>query len=396
MRRKSDHFFVQALRNSPVWAVLAFCFLRSVEVLFIQQPLSFISLGVALSASLFSVIIYLRSVRDGRFAWSRDHTLVAVLVGWVSFASIAQILSTQDLVDLIGRSSHEYLLKTTLVVFTWFFAGAAAGFYRAESKNIGFALLLIALLFLVVNATSFGLTVQYANILDSGGFENLNHLLLAEYMLIICYFGYFAAPLSLRFLFFLIISYILFAGGGRASFFLGIGSLLVYEALFGARRLALSMLLCAFLLLFLVTALGDDPIVSYMLLTGGLESDSSFAGRLYQFIDGVDALGGQIAWGDVSFFVKKFGSLGFYMHNFMSAWQFYGLVGMLIYLAVGVVSAIKMWLVLRYSTEYLDYVFAALLIYSLVGIVLVKFVGFGTFWFATGYWILKRPFRVGL
>lgn len=376
-----------------MWAVLAFCFLRSVEVLFLQQSLPFISLGIALSAALFAVIVYLRSVPDGRFAWSRDHSLVAALIGWIGLATIAQLLSTQDLVDVIGRSSHEYLFKTTLVVFTWFFAGAAANFYQATGRVFWAAYLLIALLLLVMHATGFGFSVQYANLVDSGGFEVLNHLLLAEYMLIICYFGYFAAPLGSRFIFFLVICYILFAGGGRASFLLGVGSLLIYEILFGDRRLAFLMVLCAFLFLALLVVFGDDSIVSYMLFSGGVESDSSFVGRLYQFIDGVSALNGQIAWGDVSFFVKKFGSLGFYMHNFMSAWQFYGLPSMLLYVGVGVVSAIKMCLVLRSSIDYLDSVFGALLIYSLIGILFVKFVGFGTFWFAIGYWMLKRRSR---
>lgn len=337
----------------------------------------------------------MRSLRDQVVFWSEEHTLATATVCWVGFATIAQVLSTQNLLDDLGRSSHGYLVKTTFVVLAWFFAGAAVNFYKSTGTKSLFLVILIFIFLLVLNATGFGFSLGYDKTLELGGFEVLNHLLLMEYMLILCYFAYFASSTKLRFLVFFIIAYILFAGGGRASFCLGLGALLVYEIGFGQRRLGFIMGGCAITLVAILVVYADESLVAYMLLTGGLESDSSFVARLDQFGAGVVGLTDQIAWGNVSFLVKRFGSLGFYMHNFMSAWQFYGLIGLVLYILVAVKAASKMLGALRFGSGYMDSVLGALLIYSLMGVLLVKFIGFGTFWFASGYWLFRRQRMCG-
>lgn len=388
MNNSKGDFFV---RNVAAYALVCFFFFRAIEILFLVKPLPFISFGIAFAGGFFLLIGYLRTLRNGGWLWSNNLTLMAGLVLAVWIATSAQLLSTRDLTDHLGRSSHDYLVKISVEICVWMFAGAALAYYRASRLDVIYSIFLFGLFALVLNASNFGFAIPYAELAARGEFKLLNHLLLSEYMLIMAYLAYFSVADRWRWLLIILIGYILFAGGGRTSFGFGMLSLFVYEFYYGSKLRALTAPLAGVLVLVALFAGLDQEVVTRMFLVGGVESDSSFLGRKQQFLIGLDGLAKQMAWGDLSVLVLGLGSLGAYMHNLFSVIQFYGIIVFILYVCV-LVRAFQIAIRLFKAglQEFFDKVFLALLIYSLFGVLFVKFVGFPTFWLAIGYWLFRN------
>jgi len=385
-------FLVVGVRNASVWAVVGFCVLRSLEVLLFERPLFLTTVAVAISSLMFAVVVYLKSLGNSFFRWNSSHTLAFSALAWFVVSVIAQLAFTPAVVDQNGVDSHVYLVKVTIAMFIWFFAGAGSSFSEGLRGGELYVLLLVGLFLLVLKATNFGFFIPYDSLSGYVDSHEMNHLLLSEYMLIVCFFGYAVATPAVRVFLFAVISYILFAGGGRASFFIGVLSLVGYEFLFRYWRLGFLLAGLALALAvvggFVVGA--DSAVIARMLVTEGVGADASFGGRFEQFLVGAGGFWHQALWGDISYFVVRLGGVGNYIHNFLSAWQFYGALGFLLYAALAVKAVNSMLIRSRMeSIGWLDRVFSGLLIYSIVSVLLVKAVVFSTFWLTIGYWIFR-------
>lgn len=379
------------VRNFAMYALVSFFVLRAVEVLVLVRPLPFISMGIATAGAMFFAVGYLRTLSSGVGRWSQDLAVMLLLVIAVWLSASLQVLGTPDLSDHLGRSSHDYLLKVSVEVCIWLFAGAAVSYYRSTIFDYLFAVLVLALLWMVLQASNYGFAIPYEDLAVRGGFKALNHLILSEYMLVVAFLGYFSVSDRWRWLLLPVVAYILFSGGGRSSFALGVGALLIYEFIFGNRLRAAIVCFGGFLIGGSLIAIIDDSLVSRMLFAGGLEQDASFRGRRLQFLLGMEGLPRQILWGDLSVLVVKFGSLGAYMHNALSVIQFYGIFVFFIYV-YALLRAMRISTRVRLSCEasFLDKAFSALLIYVVLGVLFVKFVGFPIFWLVIGYWLLRH------
>lgn len=181
-----------------------------------------------------------------------------------------------------------------------------------------------------------------------------------------------------------------FAGGGRASFYIGVGSILVYELLFVTARwrVAAFVLLGSALGALLALWLNIDlEQVEKMLFLRGLEADSSFLERSDALERELKMFPAQAAIGDPGLIVKEYGSIGIYIHNILSAWQFcgslpfVGLLALLLYLLPRVQSFAK-------ADQSPMATFSTLcFIYAVIGSLVAKYVGFFHLWFALGFWV---------
>ncbi len=378
-------------RNLGLWFVATFCILRSVEVLWLQAKLPLIQYSIAAAAVYYFVLYFSAQKWGGRI--SKLAIQVAVLFFLIFLATFLQVLAFENLKDEIGRFSHSFLIQNSIVVTTWFFAGASAVFCNQRLSRAYAILLLGILVFLVLIATGFGFVIPYSSFEEDGSFEVMNHLLLAEYMVFVGFLGYAASPNRfVKILTFFAFSYVMFSGGGRSSFLIGLFSMLVYEFLFGDKKfffISVSFFLLALVLLFSQLDF-SDPAVQRMLMADGLEKDGSYEGRYEQFQVGIENLWRQILFGDISLYVIKFNHLGNYMHNFLSVWQYYGLVVFLLlgYLVFESCRRMKKIMDSR-CFFWIDAYFSIFLIYSVFSVLVSKYVGFGAFWYAIGYWLLR-------
>lgn len=375
------------IKNIGPSLVLVFCFLRSFEVLVIGRPIAYAQYFIASASLWYFLSAYLdKSIKIIRF----EFILALVVFFLMTAAVFFQTVLGGDSTDIFGRTAHSTLRQVYFVCVAWFFAGAAFKYFPVEVRS-GYVLLVAAAIFLmVIYATNLGFSVPYADIEGLGGFEVINHLMLSEYMLIILFWAYFFSDGRVKLIIFLIFLYAMFSGGGRSSFIIGMASLFVYELIFGLRKVVVYVaavlgLLFSLMLFFIGI---DDSVISYMLFSGGIENDNSYIGRLDQFNAGIDALWSQFLYGDVNFLVREFKHLGFYMHNIMSVWQFFGFFAFIGVLALIIISWQKIKFKYFFGASSVDKFFIGMFIYSVISIFTVKYVGFAAFWFSIGYWIV--------
>lgn len=377
------------------WIIIAFCFLRSAEVLVLQKPLPYIQYLVTVSGAtyFFSLLRSATSLARVKFSLNLQVSLLLFSIMVSSF--LLQAVFYLNPPDSFGRRPQHMLLQQIFLAVSWFFSGSAATACRTVGKSWLNVSLIFVLFAFVVYATNFGLSIPYADLQDEGGFLTLNHLLLSEYMLFICFLSYVSSPALFRPLVLLMTTYILFAGGGRSSLLIGIGSLLVYEYLFSGRSTAIA---CA-----TIIALGAgaalyyvdlrDPVIQYMLFSAGVENDASSVLRSEQFSAGLERLPNQVFFGEASFLVTRFNDLGYYMHNIISAWQLFGAAVFFMLIWFLMRSVCRMMVIMRHGATGVDHFFAAVFIYASISALTVKYVGFSALWYVLGYWMLRRDIR---
>lgn len=211
-------------RNLGLWLVATFCILRSVEVLWLQAKLPLIQYAIAASAVIYFFRFFYLQKKPLRL--SETAVQVGLLFVLIFLATLLQVLGRDNLRDEVGRYSHEFLIQNSIVVATWFFAGASAVYCDYKVSRFFATLLFVLLVFLVLFATNFGFVIPYSLFEEEGSFEVMNHLLLAEYMIFICFLGYSASSsLFIRIVTFFGFCYVMFSGGGRSSFLIGMFSI---------------------------------------------------------------------------------------------------------------------------------------------------------------------------
>lgn len=121
-----------------------------------------------------------------------------------------------------------------------------------------------------------------------------------------------------------------------------------------------------------------------MLILGGLGDENSFLLRSEFIWVGLSALPDQILFGDPTFLVSRLGSVGAYMHNILSAWQFWGGFSFIYTLVCCLIVLIGLWRrPFLVSDAVGDFVLIAFL-YGFVCVLTGKHVGFDLFWLGLG------------
>jgi hypothetical protein len=121
----------------------------------------------------------------------------------------------------------------------------------------------------------------------------------------------------------------------------------------------------------------------------GVSNDFSALERKYFFKHGLTCLGEQILWGKSSVLVREYNDMGAYIHNILSAWQFFGFFPFLLLVGLTIRSVFKCSLILfsnRFRKNNFLKFMILLTIYSIISILTVKYIFFFPFWFVIGFW----------
>ena len=323
--------------------------------------------------------------------------------GQVAFAllcaALIVILMLQRLLlperfDIFGRSSVGFSAYVGTYALTWGLIGLFVGNVNVQ-RSERFAVALMAIVaFLVLRNAASGY-VNFSDLREQTGIDSLSHLWVSENIVMIFFLSYaLARSYWVKLLLFVVVALCLVAMLGRSSLFFSIVAVALFELVFGSARHvsqrvfgALGVALLFMLIMIGVQIYSSDDAFDRVFLKGGLGSDASFTERMHFMKIGLQYLDAQLWIGGPNILAEQFGHLGAYIHNLLSAWQFFGFPFFLILCLALLSSIFRMFSFMRNLERSVVTDFAALLlIYATVCVIFTKTSFYWGFWLALGLW----------
>ena len=387
-RKVTGNFVLACLIIHAVYAVLSL--LLSALPLQVRTGLILMAGLVALASA---VIPHWCQKWDGRIPTAIYFLLILVISLLVVVA--LQYFYIDDLRDDLGRSALGITRGILLLGLSWIACGAPIQGLKRERSLILVICIMGFLSFSVFTNLNGGIFVSYAK-LNEGRSDDagLNHLMVGEAVLFLLLLAYAFAPNRWRLITFSLSIAMLFSLAGRGAFFsyfLAVGLhhyLVVSTGWKWSNLVAVFAVLvgCASIYLFLDFR---DDAVARMLLSQGLSEDGSVVERQAVLAGGLKALPAQILIGDPAFLIRTFRSMGTYIHNILSAWQFFGLVPFLMF--VSALMWVSLYILKNRKKMHgpIDDFGVLIFLYSGISILAAKYIGFHMFWFALGFWFFR-------
>lgn len=384
---------IALIHRASISIVLGYAAVCVFMILYLQtQPLGF--LYVIVTVAFLTASRFLLSPPQ---KLSREFVLVMATLAWCTLAIVVQYVSQKEYFDEDGRSSYYFTLVLLISNTVWFFAGMMVSGATVKTNNL-LGLIIICLLALLVGSrVGDSFFILYSALSED---ENIrfDHIFVMERLLLICFFAYSVLSGRIRVLVLPLIAAILFAGGGRTEFYLGFGSVLAYEFIVSSGRARLAyaatLVVASFVGVLQLANVSDQALLR-MLFFAGLEADMSYQARAETFGAGWVILSDQFLFGNPGLIIREHGTLGAYIHNLLSAWQFFGFIpfAFLVILLLRIAP-----IVLRSTSSNntpIDVFGIVCFAYGLLGIVFTKYIGFAFLWFGLGFWVYRLNFLSG-
>ena len=383
------------LRERLVFLVFIFIALQLIERLYLFGSL-LSPVFILVVPSIYLVLTIRKWQIDGGLA--RPQAGALLLCGLCSILSVVLILQSiilTDQVDQFGRSALGFAANTAFYGVSW----ALVGYVIAEGRFKGgtpLALFIVAFVLVLVVPNLGSGYLDVSGMRELTGIESFSHLWVSENAVILFFLAYASTKsLLVRVSILTSMAVVLVSLLGRSSLFLSVAAIAIFEVLYGQggrRFLRLSFIVAVILLVGLVvfTFVGEDGDLAFdrVFLKGGLASDPSYILRTLALTVGVSKLGSHIFLGDPTVLVSEFGNVGLYIHNLLSAWQLYGFPFFTGISSVLIVSVLRMHRSAYIFENDAFLRFSALfLIYSVLSVLLTKYVGYWGLWFAFGIWL---------
>lgn len=358
-------FFVLYFKSQPVNLVI---FLAAIFLLFVARFfLTFTEITIEIKLSFYIFLL----------CWG---------------AYFLQVMTQDNVTDLKGRDVHTSIFFVLLVSMFWFSIGAMISGVRYKESNYVALMLMFLIWVSFASDVNMGPMISYAGLADAGA-EGVDHLLLAELILLVGLVAYSFSHGILKYFIILAVAFFVFSGGGRSTFYFGVLGIIIYEILtrsfIDKLKFGLIFGLCLATGFLYILNFSGDGLVGRMLFLDGLEGDGSFVQRGEFFEDAVYRLVDQFWFGNPGLIVSDYGTLGGYAHNIISAWQFFGFFGFLSILTLLVRLSSEVFPKINQYNICVDRLGGVCLIYAILGIIFSKYIGFIFLWFSMGYWVFR-------
>lgn len=311
--------------------------------------------------------------------------LLMLLIVWL------QSVFFENTVDRFGRHALTYVADLLKSCFFWSFVGVIVAYGYLRQSAFLSLLMIIACIIMLFSGASGGILVDYQALSIAHNVEELTHLNLEDYVVFLCILSYVIAPKYLKPLIALLVVFALFMVGGRAALFSMVLSILIFEWFIWKKKV-----LVIYFILFLVLMVFSSFISVYIdfsndyvrriLVLDGIVGDASTQGRAEIWQESVYYLYQQFLIGNPSIIINSLGSLGEYIHNLLSLWQFFGffafafVVFLLFYFCRHILKEINQ----KNEDKTID-LGAFILIYTLINVCFAKYVGFPFLWIMIGF-----------
>ena len=196
-------------------------------------------------------------------------------------------------------------------------------------------------------------------------------------------------------LFLVITVLILFACGGRTALYAATAAILLFELSRLTRKTSLWLIAYAAVIAVGIWFVSENFSVDVenrratsMVFSTGIEDDNSYHARLEILRVAPEGFPSQFWIGDPGFIASRFSSMGDYIHNLLSVWQFFGFFAFAGFTFLLIRSLIKMF---NARTNELDSALqghSITLIYVVISVIFAKAVTFKLLWLTLGYWML--------
>lgn len=373
--------------------ILAYAYFVNIFVLYLKKP----AFGAAYLLLIVSVLFFVEKINKIPKKWTIESKLTLICIALMGLSVLLQRIVFYDRVDVFGISAHEYLRSVYMMISFWFFSGAAISKLRMEKNQAISVLLMLPFCILVYPFLNEYYLISYEN-LARDGFIGVNHLLIAEMILLVGFLSYSLAEGDLRWIVILITVALMYACGGRTSLYLGSIVFGVFQYVMGGKKDRIFLISVLMLIIFAISfmqTLEVDIGVGRMFLTSGFLTDESWIEREALLESGLSGLMDQVLIGNVSKLVEINGGVGTFIHNVISAWQFFGFYCFILILIIVYQVCRKVYLVMsEVACLSVADIFGLLcLSYGILGVIVSKYIGFSFLWFSLGFWVWRLQYK---
>lgn len=319
--------------------------------------------------------------------------LMLVTLPLVSFFALTlQIIFFGTVLDNIGRDTSKVVFDFLLYSFIWIVIGIRLGQSKEykESILIPFILLVPILIIVAINLNG-NLVISYWDLAGQRTDNvELSHLVIGEAVILIIILAISFSNANVVPIIISLGAFLLFVIGGRTNLIVFIAAVVVFYFRYSKNKLRFICVLFVFMSIiyiirnYLLENYADDFLVNRMLLSDGVQSDESASARnrlMLEFINDLDAY----FWiGNINFIVHKYGSFGSYVHNLMSAYQYFGFLGFLLTLAVLFMTLRRSWIGANYYIMHSKF-YLLLSWTTLFSLISGKYIAFSLFWILIGF-----------
>lgn len=372
--------------------VIAYSVVRTLRVFYPALPSS-VSLAFLVGAfgvSCLRVLSDLVATRE-KGGLKGGGVLLFVLTLSLLIPSVLQVIFLRESFDFLGRSSVGTTLKIAGFAILWMLIGYEMQRARLKDSNTVSLVLAFAMSLLVFSNLDGGLIINYRLLnAERGDAGEASHLVLGESAVVIIAFAVAAARGVLRYLIGAVGIALLFSMGGRTSLLAFVLSLVAF-AIIRSRSVSLSVLvvsgalaIVAIFLPAIADTVVDDQALSRMFLAKGISEEGSLLERGYQFEIGLRGLLEQVYFGDPNFLIERLGGMGTYMHNLLSAWQFFGFFTFFIISFVMLYLLRSIYINAAVFEGVVGHFSKLIFLYSFFCVLIGKYIGFNLIWLGIG------------
>ena len=352
-----------------------------------------ILLGGAATGGLF-VLFFSQNL----FFLKKDDAMLILLILSLFAVTLVQVLTYPNLIDEQGRGSHSYIIGSTVYNISYILLGyvfvSRGGIKHSNKLSV---VLQSLILLLILNNLNGNLVVDYQSLQDNISYKEIsaNHLLAGPYFYVLLIFSYSLAYGKWKIINFALSVMILFALGGRADLALFVLSVFFCELLKGISiprvlfflLISLPFFIIIFCMAYIIPSSNlaeNNPLVQRMLLSGGMSSDASWSERIELLYMGLEGLKEQLAVGDVSYLIESRGGLGFYIHNILSVWQFYGFFVFVLIVCMLIQGFFRIKFLAKHTSGTMSTFLILMFLSTILGLIFAKSVTYVILWISIG------------
>lgn len=354
---------------------------------FFVLPIPLPFMGLFLVVVLFIWIIK-NCVVLNKYYLTTDIKLFVLMLFTMFCNLFLQFIFLDNIVDKEGRYSITYNFSSFINILSYIFLGFFCSGIKIKKKTFFPVVIMLFILIIFYPYMDLFYLINY-NLLPR---EGLNHLTLGITLNHVIFFCFSSVSVFFQIVVFLLTCFILYSTTGRSILILYVVSIL--SVFFLQLRKKYKILFLVFLGVLLVVSfpviftlylnIKNVSEIRQMFFFLDLTSDTSFQARINQLEVGLSALPYQLFIGNPNYLIYNFNSLGAYIHNILSMWQFYGFIPFCVFL----------FLLTKYFFKYVfssptfikQNLFSVVsIIYSCFSLMLTKNYEFDFAWFTLSY-----------
>ncbi len=377
--------------SCALWTFAVHHLLSFISLFVVKRQFWYLSWTLSAFAILAVIAVTIGGI-GGRLSKNPRGWILILLIPLSMVVALSlQTMFGTNLIDIFGRSSQPLARSVFLVGIGWFLAGGLLQYGRLARSSI-LALFSFGVLVACISVSlGTNFMVEYGAV--GYGLEEFqsNHLGTSTGFSFIALAAYCSAVGRFRIIIAVVSIAALFALGGRATMYLFTATLAICSIFASElRQRALSVFAVVVVGMLIIWGFaGDSDDTSRMWLFSGVMGGGSAAGRAEAMRIGLSTLEKQLAYGAPEAIVENAGNLGAYMHNLLSAIQFFGLIPFLLLAAAAVLSLRFAFKVYRNSKRSIDLLGIHLLVLSCLEVSVAKSVHYSLFWSAIGFWLFR-------